>query len=84
MKSKIKYLFIGLAILANVYQATTQVTNLGIAPKAGGQSVLYWPASGATNYVLQTTANLSPPNWGTASNTVAVNAVTADAILAAI
>jgi hypothetical protein len=33
----------------------------------GNQSVLYWSAS-ATNYVLQTTTNLSSSNWVTVSN----------------
>jgi hypothetical protein len=39
---------------------------LGIA-SYGNQSVLFWPAS-ATNVVLQTTTNLSSPNWVTVSN----------------
>jgi formylglycine-generating enzyme required for sulfatase activity len=52
------------------------VTNLGIASVAGRQALLYWPTSGTTNYVLQTTASLSSPNWVTATNAVAVNAVT--------
>jgi formylglycine-generating enzyme required for sulfatase activity len=51
------------------------VTNLGIAPVAGGQSLFYWPTS-PTNYVLQTTTNLASPNWVTATNAVTVNAVT--------
>jgi formylglycine-generating enzyme required for sulfatase activity len=75
MKTKLHSLFIGLAILAGVPSAFAQVTNLGIAP-AGGQSVIYWPTSSATNYVLQTTASLSSPNWVTATNAVTVNAVT--------
>src|SRR5450759_1421993 len=41
----------------------------------GNQSVLFWPAS-ATNYVLQSTTNLSSPNWVTASDAVPVIAVT--------
>ena len=45
MKNKIQSLFIGLAVLAGVHQTTAQVTNLGIAPAPGGQSVLYWPTS---------------------------------------
>jgi formylglycine-generating enzyme required for sulfatase activity len=52
-----------------------QVTNLGIAPAPGRQSVLYWPVN-STNYVLQTTTNLATPNWVTASNAVTVNAAT--------
>jgi formylglycine-generating enzyme required for sulfatase activity len=75
MKNKIQSLFIGLAVLAGVHSTTAQVTNLGIAPAPGGQSVLYWPVS-TTNYVLQTTTNLATPNWVTASNAVTVNAVT--------
>ena len=75
MKTKLNSLFIGLAVLAGVHQTTAQVTNLGIAPAPGGQSVLYWSVS-TTNYVLQTTTNLAAPNWVTASNAVAVNAAT--------
>ena len=75
MKTKLHFLFIGLSMLAGVHSALAQVTNLGIAP-AGQQSLLYWPTSSATNYVLQTTASLSSPNWVTATNAVAVNAVT--------
>jgi formylglycine-generating enzyme len=62
------------ALLAGVHSALAQVTNLGIAP-AGRQSVLYWPASSTTNYLLQTTTNLLTTNWVTATNAVTVNAV---------
>jgi hypothetical protein len=48
------------------------VPALGIAPY-GNQSVLFWPAS-ATNVVLQTTTNLTTPNWVTASNGTLFNA----------
>ena len=41
----------------------------------GNQSVLFWPAS-ATNYVLQSTTNLTSPNWVTASDAVPVMAFT--------
>ena len=75
MKTKLHSLFIGLALIAGVHQTTAQITNLGIAPVAGGQSLLYWPVS-TTNYVLQTTTNLASPNWVTASNAVTVNAAT--------
>jgi hypothetical protein len=74
MRSKIRVQFVVLALLAGAFPALAQVTNLGIAPAPGGQSVLYWPTS-TTNYVLQTTASLSPPNWVTATNAVTVNAV---------
>lgn len=73
MKSKLNCLIIVLAWSAGVHQAAAQVINLGIA-QAGGTSVLYWPTS-TTNYVLQTTTTLTPPNWVTASNAVTVNAV---------
>jgi formylglycine-generating enzyme required for sulfatase activity len=76
MKNKIQSLFIGLAVLAGAHQTTAQVTNLGIAPAPGGQSLLYWPTSNTTNYVLQTTTNVASPNWVTASNAVTVNAAT--------
>ncbi len=75
MRTKLQYAFIVLALFVGVHSALAQVTNLGIAP-AGGQSVLYWPTSSTTNYVLQTTTNLASPNWVTATNAVAVNAVT--------
>jgi sulfatase modifying factor 1 len=71
---KRRILSIMLALLAGVHSVQAQVTDLGIAP-AGQQSVLYWPTSSTTNYVLQTTTNLSSPNWVTAGNAVPVNAV---------
>jgi sulfatase modifying factor 1 len=75
LKTKLHSLFIGLAIIAGLHQATAQVTNLGIAPVVGGQSLLYWPANSTTSYFLQTTTNLTTPNWVTASNVATVNAV---------
>ncbi len=74
MKTKLRIFCIGLALLAGVCPALSQVTNLGIAPAPGGQSVLYWPVS-TTNFVLQTTTNLATPNWVTASNAITVNSV---------
>ena len=76
MKTKLQAVFIGLAIIAGVHQTTAQVTNLGIAPVPGGQSVLYWPNS-PTNYVLQTVTNLSSTNWVTARTALAANAAEA-------
>jgi formylglycine-generating enzyme len=72
IKTKLHSLFIGLALLSGVHQANAQVTNLGIAPVAGGQSLLYWPVS-TTNYVLQTVTNLTSTNWVTARTAFAVN-----------
>jgi formylglycine-generating enzyme required for sulfatase activity len=74
MKTKLQSLCIGLALIAGVHQTTAQITNLGIAPVAGRQSVLYWPASSPTNYVLETVTNLSSTNWLTARTAFAVNA----------
>lgn len=76
VRTKLHYSFIVLASFVGVHSALAQVTNLGIAPATGGQSVLYWPTSSTTNYVLQTVTNLSSTNWVTATNAVAVNAVT--------
>ena len=45
-----------------------------IAP-SGNQSVLFWPASG-TNYILQSTTNLTSPDWITATDAVSVIAFT--------
>ena len=72
MKNMPPSLFVGLAIMAGVHPAPAQVTNLGIAPVAGGQVLLYWPA-GPTNYVLQTVTNLTSTNWVTARTAFAVN-----------
>jgi formylglycine-generating enzyme required for sulfatase activity len=73
MKTKLQSLFIGLVIIPGVHQATAQVTNLGIAPAPGQQSVLYWPVS-TTNYVLQTVTNLTSTNWATVRTAYPVNA----------
>lgn len=73
MKTKLQSLFIGLALVAGVQQINAQVTNLGIAPVAGGQSLLYWPVS-PTNYVLQTVTNLTSTNWATVRTAYPVNA----------
>jgi formylglycine-generating enzyme len=75
MKIKTIFLFTILAMQIGVHSVLAQVTNLGIAT-AGGQSIIYWPTGSTTNYVLQTTADLVAPNWVTATNTIAVNAVT--------
>src|ERR1039458_7088044 len=77
MKTKLHFLFIGLALLAGVHQTLAQVTNLGIAA-AGGQSLLYWPAGSPTNnnYILQSANNLFAPNWTTEKYPVPVSAST--------
>ena len=75
MNPKLYSLIIVVALIAGFHQASAQVTNLGIAPAAGGQSILYWPVS-STTYVLQTTTNLSSTNWVTVLNAGPVTAVT--------
>ena len=78
MKTKIQNLLLALALLASAHSAFAQVTNLGIAPVAGGQSLLYWPAGSPTNnnYILQSTTNLAAPNWTTEKYPVPVTAST--------
>jgi len=71
---KLLFLLSGLVVMVTIGETTAQVTNFGIAPVAGGQSLLYWPVS-STNYVLQTTTNLALANWVAASSVVTVNAV---------
>ncbi len=73
MKTRIKNLFMVLALIAGILPTLAQVTNLGIAP-AGNQTVLFWPAT-ATNDILQSATNLSSPNWVTVSDAVPVTAV---------
>ena len=76
MKTKFLDCFIGLALLASVHSTLAQVTNLGIAPAAGGQVVFYWPRPvNTTNYVLQSTTNLASPNWVGVRDAFAVTAV---------
>ena len=77
MKTKLRIFCAGLALLAGVYSASAQVTNLGIAA-AGRQSLLYWPAGSPTNnnYILQSTTNLDAPNWTTEKYPVPVTAST--------
>ena len=77
MEIRIKNLLLALAFLAGVHSAFAQVTNLGIA-KAGGQSLLYWPAGSPTNnnYILQSTTNLVAANWTTKKYPVPVTAST--------
>ena len=73
MKTKLCSLLGGLVAIACLQQAPAQMPNLGIVPLASGQSILCWPTS-STNYVLQTTTNLTSPNWVPATNAVTVNA----------
>ncbi len=71
-RTRIQNVFLTLALFAGTCFAPAQTT-LGIAP-AGQSTVLFWPAS-ATNYVLQSTTNLSSPGWGIVSNGVPMTAL---------
>jgi formylglycine-generating enzyme required for sulfatase activity len=65
---KMKYnSFIGLALLASVHPVLAQVT-LGIVP-TNNQALLYWSPT-ATDYVLQSSTNLSSTNWVFATDAV--------------
>jgi uncharacterized repeat protein (TIGR03803 family) len=70
----------GTASIAHGYQGTVfslslpSPTHLNIA-SVGTQSILFLPIS-TTNYILQSTADLSAPNWVTASDAVPVIAFT--------
>lgn len=72
MKIKTNFFFTVLTRIVGVHAAPAQVTNLGIVPAPGEQSLLYWPVS-TTNYVLQTITNLSSTNWVTTRTAYAVN-----------
>jgi hypothetical protein len=48
--------------------------NLNIA-QSGNQSVLFFPA-GATNFVVQTSTNLSSTNWTTVTNGTPIMGIT--------
>jgi N-acetylneuraminic acid mutarotase len=64
----------GEATALSTVEAFTPSPSLYIAA-AGNQSVIYWSAS-FTNYVLQTTTNLSSPKWVAVSNGVPIIGVT--------
>lgn len=72
MGNKLFFSLFVLALLASVDFAAAQPA-LGILP-TGQQSVLYWSTT-PTNYILQSTTNLSSPNWVTANDAVPVTAV---------
>jgi len=70
MKTKLRFLFIALALFAGVHPAQPGQVQMGITP-AGKIAILFWPAT-LTNYVLQSTTNLNPPSWVSVSNLVPV------------
>jgi formylglycine-generating enzyme required for sulfatase activity len=67
MKTTLRFLFIGLALLAGVHPALAQ-PSLGIVP-TNNQALLYWSPT-ATNYVLQSSTNLASTNWVFATDAV--------------
>jgi formylglycine-generating enzyme len=73
MKTKLHFLFIGLALLAGVDSTLAQVTNLTII-RSAANVILTWPTN-ATGFTLQSTTNLvSPAVWTTVvPGPVAVN-----------
>ena len=74
MKNKFHSLFSLFALMCGIHSALAQTTNLSIAA-VGNQSVLYW-STGATNYILLSSTNLTSPNWLSATDAVSVIAVT--------
>ena len=67
-------ILIAIVSIVRIHSTLAQVTNLGIA-QAGNQSVLYWPNTNA-NFILQSTTNLTAPQWVTADDAVPVAAIT--------
>jgi formylglycine-generating enzyme required for sulfatase activity len=78
MKGTFSCLLFALAWLGGTHSTPAQTTDLGITNESN-QIMLFWPAT-VSNVVLQSTTNLTPPNWvtvsnvvpGTASNTVTI------------
>ena len=70
MKIKPHSLLLALALLASAHRVHSAAVQIGIKP-AGENAILSWPAS-LTNYVLQSTTNLTSPSWLTVSNVVPV------------
>jgi formylglycine-generating enzyme required for sulfatase activity len=72
MKTKLKSLFIGLAMLAGVNPALAQPA-LGIVP-TNNQVIFFWPiTTNGTNGVLQSATDLVSPNWLSATDAFPVN-----------
>jgi formylglycine-generating enzyme required for sulfatase activity len=63
MITKLRYLFIALALLAGIHPILAQTVTLSVA-RSGGNAVLSWPVTTA-NWVLQSTPSLSPAAWST-------------------
>jgi len=79
MKTELPSLLIGLAIIAGFHTVLAQPT-LGIAP-TNNQVILFWvPTANGTNGVLQSTPNLSPPNWVSVTDAVPVTYATKAAV----
>jgi formylglycine-generating enzyme required for sulfatase activity len=67
MKSKLRSLLVGLALIAGIHSALAQPT-LEII-QTNNQSLLYWP-SNAVGFVLQGTTNLAALNWVSATDAI--------------
>jgi sulfatase modifying factor 1 len=72
MKTRLRCLFVALALLAGVHPVLAQPA-LGIVP-TNNQVILFWPiTAGGTNGVLQSASNLVSPNWLSATDAFPVN-----------
>src|ERR1039457_5250744 len=72
MRTKLRFLFLALALFVGVYPALAQPA-LGIVP-TNNQVILFWPSSThGTNGVLQSATNLVSPNWLSATDAFQVN-----------
>ena len=67
MKTKLQCFFIGLALFSVVHPVLAQPA-LGIVP-TNNQALLYWSPT-ATDYVLQSSTNLSSTNWAYVTDAV--------------
>jgi formylglycine-generating enzyme len=72
VKTKLRYFFFGVALLAGADSAVAQPA-LGIVP-TNNQFILFWPVTGGgANGVLQSTTNLVSPNWMAATDAFPAN-----------
>jgi hypothetical protein len=62
MRRKFAQLIVGLGLVGGGFSALAQGTYLNITVTVSNQVVLSWPAA-ATNFVLQSTTNLTGTNW---------------------
>jgi hypothetical protein len=66
----------GSAVFQNIkFSPPPPLVNIASVATAGNQQVVFWPAA-ATNFVLQSTTNLSAPNWTTVTKGTPIIGVT--------